>query len=57
MTITIHAQKPAGDFEALHPRAPFAELIRLTLIVADALGRIRRGETTGHEAARPAVAA
>jgi hypothetical protein len=56
-TITIHAHKPVGGFEALYPRAPFAELIRLTLIAAEALGRLRRGETVEARTAGPAVAA
>lgn len=55
MTITLHVPKPVGGFEALYPRAPFSELIRLTLIAAEALGRLRRREPAG--VARPAVAA
>jgi hypothetical protein len=56
-TVTIHAHKPVGGFEAVYPRAPFAELIRLTLIAAEALGRLRRGELAGAQTARPTVAA
>jgi hypothetical protein len=55
--VTIHARKPESGFEALYPRAPFAELIRLALIAAEAVGRLRRRETAGREPARPAVAA
>lgn len=55
--ITIHAPKPAGGFEAVYPRAPFSELIRLTLIAAEAIGRLRRGELAGAQTALPTVAA
>lgn len=55
--VTLHAEKPEGGFEALYPRAPFTELIRLALIAAEAVGRLRRRETAGREPARPAVAA